>query len=130
MAFFALWYGMLFGWAGDRDLSNNWMIWIFLAAPLLTVPTIVRLVRTCLMGRVSEFDGMARTVRRNGKDVDNIQKVQLRTIRDSESAAEYRLSLVLDDGSKVALAHTTDEEKVAQAADDIADLLDVEVVKK
>lgn len=136
LAFIALWYWLLLERADDLlrgALSENLMIWIFLAAPLLSVPTIVQLVRTCVKGRVYEFDGMGRTVTRNGKDVTRfykIKKVQLRTIYDPESADEYRLSLVLDDGSKVALAHTTDEEKVAQAADDIADLLNVEVVKK
>lgn len=134
LGFFALWYSFLLYAGSLRDqLSENWMLWIFVLAPLLSLPTLFQLLRTCLMGRVYEFDTMTRTVRRNGNDMarfDNIQRVQLRTIHDSDSADEYRLSLVLNDGSKIPLAHTQNEERVAQAADDIADLLKVDVVRK
>jgi hypothetical protein len=61
---------------------------------------------------------------------DIVQRVQLRTIRDPESADEYRLSLVLADNSKIPLAQTRDEDRASQAADDIADVLKVEVARK
>jgi len=51
-------------------------------------------------------------------------------IHDSESANEFRLSLVLKDQQKLFLGQTSDSNTIIEAAEEIADLIDVSIHKK
>ncbi len=114
-------------------LTGAWQTWAYVAVTLVLVLRLIWFVRTDLVGRAYEFDGVSRTVRKAGRDVarfGGIRRVQLRTIHVPAGANEHRLSLVLGDGFKLSLAHTQEEARAEQAAREIAGFVGVGIVRK
>ena len=84
-------------------------------------------------GLTFTIDRATGSITRNDRQLGSfgdIETVQLRTIHDSESADEYRLSLVTKDQQKLFLGQTSDRDTIMAAADEIADLIDVPIHKK
>ncbi len=97
------------------------------------MPSALSAVKVVRDGLEFTFDKATGAISRNDQRIANlgdVDRVQLRTIHDSESADDYRLSLVLKDQQKLFLGQTSDSESIVAAAEEIADLIDVPIHRK
>jgi len=60
----------------------------------------------------------------------DVERVQIRTIHDSEGSDEHRLSIVLKSEEKLRIDQSTNAQDIAAVAEDLADMLGVEVTRK
>ncbi len=88
-------------------------------------------------GRIFSFDSATGVVLQNGRALvrfDEVEAVQLRrialTVSGDSDTCEFRLSLVTRDGRKVYLAQSADEPDLADAAEEVAKLIGVDVRRK
>lgn len=136
LAFLAFWYTFVLSWQASlpgNAATMDWLTWTLVLAPLLAIPLAIHHFRQHGRGESYEIDGTTRTVKRNGRDLTRsgrIRGVELRRIFYPAEGDEYRLTLLLDDGSKIVLWHTRDRERVVQVTDEIAGFLGVEAVWK
>ena len=141
LTFFAVWYLWLFGMtrpsAGDfieriRELTAEQpFMWVFVLAPLLAVPRLLRLAMFVAQGESFSFNALTRTVSRNGEVVarfDEVEGLQIRTI--GGELAEYRLSMVLRGGDRVTLDQDSDIDGICGIADAIADVTGTSISRK
>lgn len=128
LGFLALWYLFFLSSTPGNDLAS----WTFGIAPLLAIPAFLHLDRAYRRGHVIEIDAVAQSVKENGTEVAEIGRIQSIFLRKIHSKAgnAYRLSLVLDDESRIVVAHTTDQPRIEKVAEDIVTLLGLEVVRK
>jgi hypothetical protein len=158
LALLMVWYGFLFGallyetWRtgqtgqllsvltsleglstiGQVITRDNPCLWIFIIAPLFAVPQLVRAVKIGLFGEVFHFDGIAKNISRDGKQHSRLADsriVEIRTVVDSDGPDDYRVSVLLQDGSSLFVTESDDYEQMANLAGDIARVLDTGVIK-
>jgi hypothetical protein len=63
-------------------------------------------------------------------DFSEVTRIQVRTIRDHEGSASYRLSLILASENKIRIAHSFQLGDILDVAEDLADVLGVEITRK
>jgi hypothetical protein len=152
--FFVFWYGILFAWLWPelwrrgglvnfifsiRDwvwllqtiTSKQPMLGLFILVPLLALPKVFKAIKISLFGEVFLFDAFAKTVSRDGKQkamFGDIRGVELRYFSDEDSN-DYRVSVLLNSGSSLYITESNNHEQMANAAADIASVLNTEVVK-
>ncbi len=83
------------------------------------------------VGEQLYFDGVMRTILKNQKPLakfDEVGHLQVRTI--SGEGEEHRLTAVLGSGKKIGIHTSGDSDEIITLADDVADIMKVEVVRK
>lgn len=139
IVFFGFWYWTLFqgltaGGASLIDgLKEEPTLILFLLALLLLLEGRLRMLRKPRVHRPTvEIDGTTHRLLIDDKppsDQPYVVSVQARSFPLGE-ATEYRMSVLLGDGTKVRLAQGTDAEAVFDLAERVADHVGVEIVKK
>ena len=133
--FFAAWYSFLFAFPAD-DVTGGaptYFMLLFWLAPLFGLPEIVRQVRVFASGESFTLTRDTGLIERNDTRIahfSDVERVQIRTIHDSEGSDEHRLSIVLKSEEKLRIDQSTDSQEIAAAAEDLADMLGVEVTRK
>ena len=142
IVFNALWYYILmrlekvpegvrpFDHLLDR-LSAEPFLWLFVLAPALSVPKIFNSLWIAVVGEEITFNGMTRTVLKNQKRLagfDDIAYLQIRTIKGEDT--EHILTVRLLRGDEIEIHTSSNASEIIALADDIADILDVRVVRK
>lgn len=131
--FFVAWYSFLFAGRGTSGNSPTLFMFLFWLAPLFAVPEIVRQVRVLASGETFTFNRTTGLIERNGTLVarfSDVERVQIRTIAQSEGSDQHRLSIVLKNEEKLRIDQSSDAEEITATAEDIADILGVEVGRK
>lgn len=134
-------YVWIFGWVPPdpdhlvrvaRELTaNDPFMWLLVLFALLFVPSLIRSVKVLARGDSFTFDGTSRTVSRNGESVarfDELQAVQIRAF--GGETIDYRVSLLLQQGGKIAIGEGSDRDEIGAVADAIADVTGTKVLKK
>ena len=118
--FFGFWYynilglvsipenSQLFNYILDR-LSANTSLWLFVLAPLLSLPNIYKTIKVVAVGNQLTFDGIMNVISKNQKPLakfDEVEHLQIRTI--SGKRDEHRLAAVLRSGKKIEI-HTNSD---------------------
>jgi hypothetical protein len=106
---------------------------LFLFAGVFLFKEIYTSFRNALYGERFELFKNDGTVFRNGKPYfrfTEVSKIQIREFSDSEGDITYRLSIILNDGSKKFIESSSSQNKIHAIADDLADILDVKIVSK
>jgi hypothetical protein len=137
-----LWFGFLTGGVpnGVRDLigklqalaAENAFLWIFIVAPLISLPLIWRSVAVILRGESLSLEATTRTLARNGDLIahfDQIEALQIRTIF-GDNSRDYVLSVLLKDGGKIPVGKGADLGEMTDIADAMADIAGTKVVAK
>ena len=104
--------------------------WLFLLIPFLVLgSSLGYLSRIVLLANRIELDAQSKTIRYGRKKIPfrDVATVQLRRIYASRLPDEHLVSLVLKDKSKLRVVSHANRDRVVAAADDIAELLDVQV---
>lgn len=128
--FFVVWYGLLFR---SEPANDTAFIWLFYLAPLMALKQIIDSIKLILSGEEYEFDKECKEIRLNYKRIlsfDDVGRIQIRKIYDSDGPDSYNLSVVKKDEKKIRLNQTQDEEQAVNWADDIADIIGVNVTWK
>ncbi len=102
-------------------------------APLLALPAIIRSFDLLMTAETIEFRADTAEITKNGRRLvrfADVDRVQVREIEDSEERDRYRLSIALKNGDKMRICQSGNRDWIFEAADDIADLVGVEVVQK
>lgn len=131
--FLIAWYSFLFVRKSGPDDSSSLFMLLFWVAPLFGLPELLRQIRTLISGETFTLDRKTGLIERNGVRVarfPDVERVQIRTITGPESGSEYRLSIALKNGEKIRIAHSSNEEDMTAIAEELADLLNVEVGRK
>ena len=137
IAFFTLfcgvWYSSLLALTdAPVDAPTHFML-LFWLAPLFALPDVLRELRVLAPGETFTLNRDTGIIERNGVRLahfSDVERVQIRTIHDSEGNDEYRLSVVLRTEDKIRIDQSRDAQDIAAAAEDIADMLGVEVSRK
>jgi len=134
LVFLPFWCWLVFFDGADGPARpTSWVFWLFLVIALGLAGETLKDLVAFFPRRTFVFDGTTRSVMRDGKQIarfGDVARVQLRVIEDGAARTEYRLSLALKDGSKVAIAQTTAQARAREAAQETANLLGVELVDK
>ncbi|MCF6176880.1 MAG: hypothetical protein L3J71_14060 [Victivallaceae bacterium] len=140
--FFSTWYYFLLQQPSSfSDIINaieklstaGFKMWLGFLLPLLATPNIFYIVKTIVVGNIFTFDKDIGIILKNGKqqavfaDVDSLK---IRKISESDDHTEYRLSLVLKDKNKILVGQGGSFNNICGMADDIADILNVQIVNK
>ena len=131
--FFVAWYSCLFAFSrtpGDAPVLFMLLFWL---APLFSLPETIRQARVLTSGETFVLTGDAGTIERNGTRVarfGDVARIQIRTFRDADGADEHRLSIVLRNDEKLRIHQSSDAAEIADAAEELADILAVEVTRK
>ena len=143
----AWWYYIVFGLTAiPTDLgafvkliqwkvSNDPFQWLFVLAPLLIIPHTYFGLKNIVRGTTFTFDGHQGLLFKNGNllvPLAEIQEVQLRPIFMGGSRHgnyPYRLTVVPANGKKIKIIHMGWEGNIAELANDIAKMANVEVKK-
>ena len=132
LLFFAAWYSFMIDQAGRSGVPSFLMLLLW-SAPLFALPELIRQARVVAGGEKFTLNRATRVIERNGvrlADFSEIIRIQVRTIRDSESRALYRLSLILASENKIRIAHSFRLDEILDVAEDLADVLGVEITRK
>ena len=119
-------------WYDDNN-GWNYLPIIFIIAPVFTIPRLLKTAKVVLLGENFEFDSTARRIYKDGNytaQFDEVDFVQIRTLKDNESSDQYKLSLVLKSGNKIRIEQFKDYSEACDIADDLADILQLEIIKK
>ena len=128
--FWLTWYGVLIG--GGAPVTD-FKLWLFYLAPLMSLPQILHSIKIITSGEFFAFDSDRKIIEKDGKRLahfDDVERLQIRTFEDSEGSDEHRLSIVCNDNKKIRIEQTSDFQLICDAADDIADVLNVKVIRK
>ena len=146
LIFYVVWYGFLIApfWPGGNLFNfEAWLtrlqaitrqlpfLWLFLLAPLLGLPQLFKAAKISLLGEVFIFDGFTRAILKDGKQTAlfaDIRGVEIRTF-SHEGSNDYRVSVLLHSGSALYVTASSDYERMANTAADIARVLHTAVVK-
>ncbi|MGX5172552.1 hypothetical protein ACUR5C_00830 [Aliikangiella sp. IMCC44653] len=112
--------------------SNKVMI-LFLGAGLLVARECFIGWRNVYQGEVFEFNRHKNKALRNGKQyfrISDVNFIQLRRIYDSDGADIFRVSVILNNGDKKMIESSTSQTKVTSIVANLADVLDVSIVRK
>ena len=136
------WYGFLIGEIPSdvRELigklqaaaSKDAFSWIFMVAPVFSLPVLWRSIGVILRGESLSLDATTRTFTKNGSLVarfDQIEAVQIRTIY-AQRSRRYVLSMMLRDGGKIPIAQGWDLVQVTEIADAMSDMTGAKVIAK
>ncbi|ESQ10196.1 MAG TPA: hypothetical protein DDY14_01115 [Chromatiaceae bacterium] len=132
LVFFAFWYSGLpspRNFEGQSDL----FILLFWVVPVFALPDMVRQAKVLLRGEVFSLDKDVGVIERNGARLAwfrDVERIQIRTIRDSDGDDEHRLSVVLNTDEKLRIHQSSDSDEVNNLAEDLADILKVEITRK
>ncbi len=114
-------------------LQKEPMLALFLLLPLLLLNKFLYFLKIITFGENVVFDGKRKKVYKNSKQICNfevVEKVQIRLISVIDSADQFRLSLVLNDGTKIFIEESNVESIIKDIAEGIADIINVSVVFK
>jgi len=121
----------------SKQLYNWPMLPLFLLAPLLLLPAILREARIAGAGQVFTFDRSTDRLLRNRTllcAMSMIDFVELRTISvvyaDSNDYTGYEISVICRDDKKHKIADGVDEGELLHLAGEIADYAGLKVVQK
>jgi hypothetical protein len=131
--FFVAWYS--FQISIDRNAADRFSLFrlLFWVAPLFALPEVFRQLRVLTSGETFTLSRTTGVIGCNGSPrarFSEAERVQIRTIRDADSSDEYRLSIVLKNGDKIRIDQSCSAKNIADAAEDIADMLGVEITRK
>lgn len=131
--FFVAWYSLILGFGEPGGASSGPFMLLFWIAPLFSVPEFIRLIRIVKVGERFTFTRESGTIARNGAPwarFSDVARIQIRRISGSESADEYRLSIVLKSDEKLRIDQASNENKIKDIAEEIADVTGVEITRK
>lgn len=132
LLFFAAWYFSLIDQAG-RSEAPIFIMLLFWVTPLFALPELIRQARVVAAGEKFTFNRATRVIEHNGVrlgDFSEVTRIQVRTIRDHEGSASYRLSLILASENKIRIAHSLQLDDILDVTEDLADVLGVEITRK
>jgi hypothetical protein len=117
------------------SFEEHSVLWKYciLGFPILLIPNIVRCIDIYINGEIYFFDGALKEIRKNKKIIavfSDIDYIQIRTLYDSDSANEYRVSMVFKSGNKIKIEQSHNRENITNVAEDIADILGVKIINK
>jgi hypothetical protein len=113
--------------------ENNFMMWGFIIFPLFTLPHIIEGIKIVIHGEKHEIDADKKEIRKNNKKIahfSDIRAIQIRRIPDSDGPDEFRISLILENGTKIRIKQSSNHERISELVDDMADILKVEIISK
>jgi hypothetical protein len=110
----------------NRSLDS----WLLLLFPVIIVPYLVSTVRVLANRRRFVFDGVSRVVERDEKKIATFAEVRQLELRAVNGRCEeLTISAVLNDGAELGIHSGGAADSIVALAGDIADVLDVEVVR-
>ncbi|MDH3690001.1 MAG: hypothetical protein OEU36_11045 [Gammaproteobacteria bacterium] len=141
MAIVAVFYYTLLGLGDATDDAapvgdaKAWLLedgtrWLLLLFPIFIVPYLIEGIKALTVQDELTFDGLSQTVRKNDREVatfNQIEHLKLSTINGR--CEELALTAVLIDGNSVQIHTSGTLLKMVALANDIADILQVEVVR-
>ncbi|MEN8194839.1 MAG: hypothetical protein ABFS12_18605 [Bacteroidota bacterium] len=113
-----------------NKLSDYPIMWAILLAPLLALSRIVKSLKVFFQGEGFVFDGNMRIINKNNDKValfSEVDGLQIRTI--GGESEEHRLSIKLHSGNKIEIHSSSSLKEIDKISDDIADILEVGVVR-
>jgi hypothetical protein len=131
--FISAWYSFLFALNSSPDDAPALFKLLFWLAPLFSVPEMVRQTQVLTSGETFVLTRDTGTIERNGMCMalfSDVARIQIRTFRDPEGGSDYRLSIVLKNDEKLRIHQSSDANEVSDLAEDLADLLTVEITRK
>lgn len=114
-------------------LQKEPMLVLFLLLPLFLLKKFFNFLKIITFGENVVFDGESKKVYKSSKQICNfevVEKVQIRLISGIDSADQFRLSLVLNDGTKIFIEESNVESIIKEIAEGIAEIIDVSVIFK
>ena len=114
----------------DR-LSANPTLWLFVLAPLSSLPILYKTIKVVAVGMQFTFDGIMNEILKNQKPMakfNEVEHLQIRTI--SGKTDEHRLTAVLKSGKKIEIHTYSGLDDIIALADDVADIVKVKVIRK
>lgn len=131
--FFGTWYSLLLAGNDTFEETSTFFTLLFWLVPLFALPDVLRQLRVLTSGETFTLNRDTSLIERNGVRLahfSDVERVQIRTIYDSEGSNEYRLSIVLKTEDKIRIDQSTNAQEIGAAAEDIADMLGVDVTRK
>jgi hypothetical protein len=110
----------------NRSLDS----WLLLLFPVIIVPYLVTTVRVLTNRRRFVFDGVSSVVEKDEKKIATfaeVRRLELRAVNGR--CEELTISAVLNDGAEFGIHSGGAADSIVALAGDIADVLDVEVVR-
>lgn len=144
LIFLCFWYGILLFVHGKSEGIINPIniiktltkeqpyLWFFILIPLTSLPAIFKNLKIVIVGEYFIFDARDNQIYKDGNRIskfNQIEKVHIRRF-SGENADEYLLSLVPQVGKKIKIHKSSEEDLLYETADEIADILNVEVERK
>lgn len=144
--FFIVWYGFLIGplWTkGGLFSLEAWQaalqsltrqapfLWLFILAPLFSLPQMLAALKISLWGEAFVFDGLAQVILKDNQPAAqfaDVRAVEIRAFAD-EGGNDYRVSVLLHSGQALHVTTSNNDEQMASLAADIARILNTGVVK-
>ncbi len=130
--FFLIWYSTVLQ-NFRAESSINYMSIIFFLAPLFSIFEIIRSIKIIYGADVFYFNKIRKEIFQDKIKLGNFSDVdfiQIRTISNSESANDYRLSIVFKNEKKVFLDQLQDYDKICEIADGLSDVIDTSIKRK
>src|SRR6266702_8593128 len=131
--FFIAWYSVLFASSKTPGQAPTLFMLLFWLAPFFSLPEIIRQTRVLASGETFTLARDTGTTERHGTRVgrfNDVARIQIRTIRGSERSDEHRLSIVLKNDEKLRIHQSSDAKEIADIAEDLADVLGVQITRK
>ena len=131
--FFTAWYAALLSFNKTPGHAPSPIMWLFWLGPLFSLPQIIRQARVLASGETFTLTRDTGTTERNGTRVarfSDVARIQIRTIRDSDRDEVHRLSIVLKSDEKLRIHQSSNAKEVTDIAEDLADVLGVEITRK
>ena len=132
LLFFAAFYSFMIDQAGRSGVPSFFMLFVWVT-PLFALPELIRQARVVAGGEKFTLNRATKVIERNGVrlgDFSEVTRIQIRTIRSSEGSASHRLSLILASENKIRIAHSFRLDDILDVAEDLADVLGVEITRK
>jgi hypothetical protein len=116
---------------GKEELSGKILLTLLAyAAPLFTLPEIIRYFRILVRGERIFFSLDRREISRNGRLVSffgDVLSIRLRTLSNNEGANTYRLLLLIRNRGDLIVDDSADKELLASVAAELSDILGIPV---
>jgi len=112
------------------------LLLIMLVVPLGALPRMIKYFSIYRYGEEFTFDGNTRTIQRNNEKIaifNEVDRLQIKAIKSETRQGEtsiYGLSVVLQGGTKVEIHTDDNREAIDSLADDLTNLLEVDIIRK
>lgn len=136
IAVVCVFYGVVLGeaaWTAARSPGGEaagWHDWLLLLFPLFLLPYFFSLARELRRADELILDASSGSVSNRRQSLaafSDIREIQLRTVHGT--CEEFRVTAVLSDGSSIRLIETDASAEIVDLAEEIADLVGVEVAR-